>query len=81
MMLQSFVLPKGKKVMLWDGEQAEAYMDNPAKVVQIDGLPENVVPITRGSKNIEYLLRSYESLNGNLRLVLLTRGFKQLSLT
>jgi hypothetical protein len=23
----------------------------------------------------------YESLNGNLRLVLLTRGFKQLSLT
>jgi len=28
-------------------------LDNPAKIVKIDGLPENVVPITRGSKNIE----------------------------
>ena len=28
-------------------------LDKPAKIVQIDGLPENVVPITRGSKNIE----------------------------
>jgi hypothetical protein len=25
----------------------------PAKTVKIDGLPENVVPITRGSKNVE----------------------------
>jgi hypothetical protein len=28
-------------------------LDKPAKIVKIDGLPENVVPITRGSKNIE----------------------------
>src|SRR6202167_2696649 len=28
-------------------------LDKPAKTVKIDGLPENVVPITRGSKNIE----------------------------
>src|ERR1700683_2627242 len=28
-------------------------LDKPAKLVKIDGLPENVVPITRGSKNIE----------------------------
>ena len=28
-------------------------LDNPAKIVKIDGLPENVVPITRGSKSIE----------------------------
>src|ERR1700723_3482107 len=28
-------------------------LDRPAKTVKIDGLPENVVPITRGSKNIE----------------------------
>jgi hypothetical protein len=28
-------------------------LDNPAKMVKIDGLSENVVPITRGSKNIE----------------------------
>jgi hypothetical protein len=28
-------------------------LDNLAKMIQIDGLPENVVPITRGSKNIE----------------------------
>jgi len=28
-------------------------LDKPAKIVNIDGLPENVVPITRGSKNIE----------------------------
>jgi hypothetical protein len=28
-------------------------LDNPAKIIKIDGLPENVVPITRGSKNIE----------------------------
>ena len=25
-------------------------LDKPAKIVKIDGLPENVVPITRGSK-------------------------------
>ena len=25
-------------------------LDQPAKTVEIDGLPENVVPITRGSK-------------------------------
>src|SRR5258705_10810589 len=28
-------------------------LDKPVKIVKIDGLPENVVPITRGSKNIE----------------------------
>jgi len=28
MMPQSFALLKGRKVMLWDGKQAEAYMDN-----------------------------------------------------
>jgi hypothetical protein len=28
-------------------------LDKPAKTVKIDGLPENVVCITRGSKNIE----------------------------
>src|SRR6267154_144103 len=28
-------------------------LDKPAKTVKIDGLPENVIPITRGSKNIE----------------------------
>jgi len=28
-------------------------LDKPPKIVKIDGLPENVVPITRGSKNIE----------------------------
>ena len=28
-------------------------LDKPAKTVKIDGLAENVVPITRGSKNIE----------------------------
>jgi hypothetical protein len=28
-------------------------LDNPAKIIKIDGLPENVVPITRSSKNIE----------------------------
>jgi hypothetical protein len=33
-------------------------LDNPAKVVKIDGLPENVVPITRGSKNIECIFSS-----------------------
>jgi hypothetical protein len=27
-------------------------LDKPAKIVKINGLPENVVPITRGSKNI-----------------------------
>jgi len=64
-LLQSFALLKGKRVTSWDGKQAEVYMDNlflntlfikldkPAKTVKIDGLPENVVPITRGSKNIE----------------------------
>ena len=30
---------------------------------------------------MEKIKDGYESLNGNLRLVLLTRGFKQLSLT
>ena len=28
-------------------------LDKPAKTVKINGLPENVVPITRGTKNIE----------------------------
>ena len=28
-------------------------LDKPAKIIKIDGLPENVVPITRGSKSIE----------------------------
>jgi hypothetical protein len=28
-------------------------LDKPAKIVKIDGLPENVVPVTRGSKNVE----------------------------
>jgi hypothetical protein len=44
--------------------------DKPAKVVKSDGLPENVVPITRGSKSIEctfasdlkeYIQRSHQS--------------------
>ena len=30
----------------------------PAKTVKIDGLPENVVPITRGSKNVECVFSS-----------------------
>jgi len=25
-------------------------LDNPAKIIKIDGLPENVVPITRAQK-------------------------------
>jgi len=33
-------------------------LDKPAKVVKIDGLPKNVVPITRGSKNIECIFSS-----------------------
>jgi hypothetical protein len=33
-------------------------LDRPAKTVKIDGLPENVVPITRGSKNIECIFSS-----------------------
>ena len=32
--------------------------DQPAKTVNIDGLPENVVPITRGSKNVECIFSS-----------------------
>ena len=28
-------------------------LDKPAKTVKVDGLPENVVPITRGTKNTE----------------------------
>jgi len=28
-------------------------LDKPEKIVKIDGLPENVVPVTRGSKNVE----------------------------
>jgi hypothetical protein len=33
-------------------------LDKPAKLVKIDGLPENVVPITRGSKIIECIFSS-----------------------
>src|SRR5882762_1270740 len=33
-------------------------LDKPAKSVKIDGLPENVVPITRGSKNVECIFSS-----------------------
>ena len=33
-------------------------LDKPAKIIKIDGLPENVVPITRISKNIEYTFSS-----------------------
>jgi len=33
-------------------------LDKPAKMVKIDGLPENVVPITRGSKNVECVFSS-----------------------
>jgi len=33
-------------------------LDKPVKTVKINGLPENVVPITRGSKNIEYTFSS-----------------------
>src|ERR1700736_3595455 len=33
-------------------------LDKPAKLVKIDGLPENVVPITRGSKNVECIFSS-----------------------
>jgi hypothetical protein len=33
-------------------------LDQPAKTVNIDGLPENVVPITRGSKNVECIFSS-----------------------
>jgi hypothetical protein len=33
-------------------------LDQPAKTVQIDGLPENVVPITRRSKNVECIFSS-----------------------
>jgi len=58
-MSQSFALPKVRKAMLWDGKQywhtwkkclehTFSQLDKPAKIVKIDGLPENVVPITRG---------------------------------
>ena len=33
-------------------------LDKPEKIVKIDGLPENVVPITRGLKNIEHTFSS-----------------------
>src|SRR5882757_4696251 len=33
-------------------------MDNPEKIKINDGLPENVIPITRGSKNIEHMFSS-----------------------
>ena len=33
-------------------------LGKPAKMVKIDGLPENVVPITRGSKNVECVFSS-----------------------
>jgi len=54
-------ITKGRKAMLWDGKRVEAYMATciehafiktrqTCKDGKIDGLPENVVPITRGSK-------------------------------
>ena len=33
-------------------------LDKPAKIVKIDGLPENVVPITRGTKTVECMFSS-----------------------
>lgn len=33
-------------------------LDNPAKIVKIDGLPENVVPITRGNKTVDCIFSS-----------------------
>jgi len=65
MMLQSFALLKGKRghVLGWQTGRGihgqlvltpfSSNWTKPAKTVKIDGLPENVVPITRGSKNIE----------------------------
>ena len=70
-MPQSFALPKDKKGMLWDGKQAEACIHGqhvldalfiklakPDKIVKVNGLPENVIPIIGGSKNVEYTFSS-----------------------
>ena len=58
-------LLKDKRVMLLDGKQGKGLhgqlmlntlfikLDQPAKTINIDGLPENVVPITTGSKNVD----------------------------
>ena len=55
--------PHGKNIL----DTLFIKLDQPAKTVNIDGLPENLVPITRGSKNVECIFSSdlkeyYESL-------------------
>ena len=46
--------PHGKNIL----DTIFIKLDQPAKTVNIDGLPENVVPITRGSKNVECIFSS-----------------------
>jgi len=46
--------PHGKNIL----DTLFIKLDQPAKTVNIDGLPENVVPITRGSKNVECIFSS-----------------------